>query len=217
MTKYHTGIAVLEGRWWKDSNVSVRSMFDLISELSEARHPHAYHYEMANSLPAVCEAVPRIMRLPYVRYLCIAMHGDAGKLSLFNKTDLSVPELRTILVDAERARRGRSRCAGLYLSCCLVGTLDIAKYLFDKDNGVTWIAGYEEEVDWLRSSAMDMLFFQELIYAERSTRKRTIREVAGNLQRYAPGLIEELGFGIFIKSKRHDGAQNLFDISEDDD
>ena len=216
MTAFHTGIAVLEGKWWKNSNISVRSMFDLVSELA-AENPHAYHYEMANSLPAIYEAIPRIMRIPKCKYLCIATHGDAGKLSLFNNDCLSTHDLRTILIDAERSRGRKSRCVGLYLSSCLVGTLEIARFMFEREIGLTWIAGYTKEIDWLQSAAMDMLFFSELVYAEKSSRKKTIRDVSERLKINAQGLIEELGFGIYIQSRRHGGAQNLLmDASEEE-
>ena len=44
----HTGIAVLESKWWPNRNTSIRPLFDMVAEITK-EDPHAYHYEMAGS------------------------------------------------------------------------------------------------------------------------------------------------------------------------
>ena len=103
MKSNSTGIAVLEGRWWPDTNVSARGLFDLIAELS-CGNPHGYHYEMANSEAAFKESIPRIASYSKCRFLCIATHGDENGLYMMNNDKFSRTELRNILVNIKKTR-----------------------------------------------------------------------------------------------------------------
>lgn len=200
-----TGIAVIEGKWWPRSNVSVRALFDLVSEMA-TDNPHGYHYEMANSEAALKEAIPRIAGYRHCHYLCLAMHGDHDGLQLLNGERLSRTELRNLLVRIA-AKKG-SKFQGLYLSACTFGTQSLADHLFAQPSGIEWVAGYAEEVDWLDSTALDVLFFNQLVYAEASTERRKISDVSDHLLKIAPGLVQALGFGIYVRG-RDGAASNL--------
>ena len=193
MSGRHTGIAVLEGKWWRGWNSSVRSTFDMIAEMA-CDDAHAYHYEMANSLPALDEAVPRIAADRKCKYLCIATHGGEKALELFNGETVSTRHLRKLLEELPSG----SRFAGLYLAACSTANARMAASLLEGDTKLDWLAGYGREVDWLRSTILDMLFFNELICASDQGEPKPIRRVAERLRLLAPGLLKELGFSIFV-------------------
>lgn len=162
-------------------------------------NPNAYHYEMANSEAAIKEALPRIASYRECRFLYVATHGDWDGLHLLNEELLSRIELRNLLARVHETKGSKLR--GIHLGSCLFTMDRLANFLFEKDVGVTWIAGYSEHVDWIESSALDLLFFNELLKFEAETDLAAIKNTAAKLKIAAPGLIEHLGFGIFVKGR----------------
>ncbi|MBX9651062.1 MAG: hypothetical protein K2X57_28835 [Xanthobacteraceae bacterium] len=199
-----TGIAVIESNWWRGSNVSVRNLYDLIAEIS-CKNPNSYHYEMANTEAALKEAIERISSYRDCRYLSLAMHGDGNGLRPGNE-NLSRTELRNVL---KRIRKKRgAKWNGIYMGTCLFGTHELAEFIFQAEVGIRWIAGYTEAIGWIESSAMDLLFFNELLNTE-GTETQRIGSVANKLLTLAPGLVQNLGFGIYVRKQRTGGAKNL--------
>lgn len=201
----HTGIAVIEGTWWRKSNVSVRELFGLIANI-HCENPNAYHYEMANCEAAIKEAIPRVASYRECRWLYLAMHGDAKGLSFVNDEQLTRTELRNVLRSIKQTDGATLR--GLHLGACLFGTEKLAKFLFADDVCSKWIVGYSTEVNWIESSALDLLFFNELLSRDEDTENQRITAVAERLLEIAPGLISNLGFGIFTR-KSGGGIKNL--------
>jgi hypothetical protein len=204
----HTGIAVLESRWWNNSNTSVRGLFELIADINND-NPHAYEYEMANCEVAVKEAIPRIAANKKCKYLCIATHGDKDGLRLHNDERISRTELRNILESINNT--SGSRFHGVHMSSCIFGTQTLADFVFEKSVSPNWISGYSTKVNFLDSSAMDLLFFNELVgkaIAGESPNKAIMR-TAKRLKVLAGGLVEQLGFGIYVRKQRVGGAKNL--------
>lgn len=204
----HTGIAVIESKWFPKSNVSVRGLFDLVADLATGS-PHAYHYEMASSEAALKEAIPRIAKDRSCRYLCLAMHGSEKGLHLINEERVTRTELRNML-ERIKSTPG-AKLSGIHLASCLFGTHEIAAKLFDTKTDVAWIAGYSQEVDWIRSSALDLLFFNHFanLRHERLTEIQKIHAVVGMLRQTAAGLMTELGFGVYVRKQKTGGAKNL--------
>jgi len=204
-TKIHTKIAVVESTWWQGRNTSVRGLFDLVADI-HCENPHSYHYEMANSEAALKEIIPRLGRYKKCKYLYLAMHGDENGLHLLNDERLSRAELRNLLkkINTEQG----SSLKGIYLGSCLFGTDKLAEFILTEDVGINWIAGYSEEVSWIKSSALDLLFFNELVLDDDSSETIRINRAARELLETAPGLIANLGFGIFTR-KRGGGVKNL--------
>ncbi len=176
--------------------MSVRRTFDMIAEIA-CDDVHAYHYEMANSVASLDEAIPRIARDRKSRYLYLATHGDSEGLHLFNDEVVPIPHLARLLSSLPPG----SRFHGLYLAACSVGSEPVANELFNGGAKLAWIAGYQAAVDWLPSSSLDILFFEELLSVSDLSEIEGIKAVAKRLRELAPGLIEELGFGIFVKSR----------------
>lgn len=211
-----TGIAVIESTWWKKKNTSVRGLFEVVADIV-VQNPHGYHYEMANSVEGLKKAIETLAVSRDIRYLYLAMHGNETGIVPHNGEVLSTIVLRNILA---RAKSERTSLRGLYLGCCDFGTLEMASKLFGKDVSPTWIAGYSKSVDWLESSALDMLFLSTLIKPPnrkiRETELQRIERVVGMMRFSAPGLIESLGFGVFVRDTVH-GARNLIADTDDFD
>lgn len=206
MTKNkHTKIAVVESTWWQGRNTSVRGLFELVADIN-CNNPHSYHYEMANSEAALKEIIPRIGRYKNCKYLYLAMHGNENGLHLLNEERLSRSELRNLLKKIE-AEQGSS-LKGIYLGSCLFGTEKLAEFILTEDVGINWIAGYCEEVSWIKSSALDLLFFNELILEDDGSEIARINRTAEDLLDTASGLVKNLGFGIYTR-KRGGGIKNL--------
>lgn len=197
-----TNIAVIESRWWNNSNTSVRGLFDLISDMN-FDSPHAYHYEMANSEAAMKETLYRVATRRNCKYLCLATHGSDDGLEMHNDDTLSRTEIRNILIRVKKTPN--TKLHGLHLASCSFGTKSLAEFIFQKDVGIEWIAGYNKDIDWLDSTAMDMLFFNELISNDESvTPQKRILQTAENLHKKAGSLIDKLGFEVFVR-KGNDG------------
>jgi len=201
----HTNVAVLESTWFQHKNTSVRGLFELIADIN-CDNPHSYNYEMANSEVALKEVIPRIASYRKCKYLYFAMHGNENGLQLLNKERMSRAELRNLL--AKVKKQPGSQLSGIFLGSCLFGTEKLAEFIFSGDVGINWIAGYSEEVDWVKSSALDLLFFNELISGDDGSEIARINRTAEDLLDTAPGLVRNLGFGIYTR-KRGGGIKNL--------
>lgn len=208
-----TRIAVIESKWFTKQNVSVRGLFDLISDLHYDT-PHNYHYEMAMSAAAMKEALPRIGALKGCSYLYIASHGDVDGVHLYNGDIIKLPDFRKLLCRV-RETPG-SKLTGLHLGSCFVGSLEMAEYLYKKDIGLRWVAGYNKKINWISSSALDMLFFSELVAKGSGSSLGLIKHVAERIRVGSPGLVDELGFGIFVKGKGGKVINLLADEPDDD-
>jgi len=202
----HTGLAVVESKWWAGKNTSVSPIFDLISDVFLA-NPNHYHYEMVSGKRAAKEVIPRIAADPHCSVLYIAAHGEPDGIAWHNGDKLSRLEFRTML-KAIRATRG-SQLSGVYFASCRFMTQETADYLFQEAVCPWWIAGYSEQVDWLDSTALDMLVFRSLMSRRKGTDLARIKAVAEDLNSRCAGLIRELGFGIYVRKPGTGGAKNL--------
>jgi hypothetical protein len=193
-------LAVIESRWWENSNTSVRGIFDLLSDLYED-HMHGYHYEMFGSAPAFEELVARIGLKRRMDYLYVATHGTRRGIKCANGDVVPLKRLRDMLLDV--------KLSGLYLGACDVGTEAFARQLLGKGGADTtplaWVAGYCKKVEWLQSSALDFLFWSRFWTIRRDGRrnpgndKALIIKTAHDFQKIAGGLAEDLGFEIFVR------------------
>jgi len=206
----YTGIAVLEAKWSWLSNVSVRGLFDLVATI-HTENPNTYHYEMITSKAAAKEAIPRAGNLKAAKILSIISHGAEGKIDFINGEFLSSSDLIELL-----DKIYDNYVEGLYLGGCSIGGRKFADNIFSSGTKIRWIAGYSKDVDWIDSSAFELLFFNELLtHKDEFTPSKYILNVARNLRRKAAGLTDELGFGIYVRKPAVGGIKDL--ISEDID
>lgn len=210
--KKPTGIAVIESKWWPNSNASVQGLFNTLSDIFCDNH-HGYHYETANNHQTLKEVIARVGAMRKCRTLFIACHGDVKGLDISEKSKQYFTSKK--LADAICKVSGSS-VDGLYLSCCNFGSEKTAATILGSKAKVNWVAGYREEVDWMSSSAFDMLFFNVLLDKKHRKGKKTsdreqIEKVAKTVVEQAEGLISQLGFQIYVK-KKGGGVVDLIDV-----
>ncbi len=97
----------------------------------------------------------------------------------------------------ELAGKGRGRV--IHFGAC--ETVKAPKRFFDqflKMTGFTAVCGFRNEVDWLHSTALEILILDEL--SKRKVSPRSIRAFQTELQRMAGSLTRHLGFHVWTKS-----------------
>jgi hypothetical protein len=194
----HTGIAVIEGIWKRKSNVSIRGLFDVIANI-QFENPNAYHYEMAGSKAAFKEVVTRISGMSECKFVYVATHGSDDGLSFHNGDVMKPAELKKLLV--EIARTPRHKLRGIHLGACSALMEETAEELFSDDIGVKWVAGYSENIEWIDSSALDLLFYRRYLQSVETSSSKIVRDVTARLVEDVPGLIRTLGFHVFARRR----------------
>ncbi|MGC9270917.1 hypothetical protein [Acidiphilium sp.] len=200
-----SGLVVLEGRWQNNRNVSVKSLFDLLVDM-EFNNIHNYHYENFTNVQSF-RAILNNIFLPnaHKRYLYIGGHGD--EINVNGTVDnVSRTEIRNSLHEIQG---GQLR--GFFVGACLFGNEENAGFFFAPEIGVVptirWFAGYQGNVDWIKSSVMDIIFWQR-IFSERirhpgATENTIIENVCNYLNHSVSGLMEELEFQVYRRRPQH--------------
>lgn len=197
-----TKIAVVEGKWFASRNISVRSLFDLISDINTCSS-HNYHYEMFNNGEALKEIITRLGSTNNIHNVYIAAHGNEGGIVGSNHDLISLIKIRNIV---ETVSNSKGKMHSIYFGSCNFGSYDnLASILIKgKCNQIRWIAGYTEEVDFMKSTILDALFWNLYIENGSSTPLKKIKDVCEQLRYQAPGLIEELGFKVLAWDQNFD-------------
>jgi hypothetical protein len=217
-----TKIAVFESRWHHPDNdiqrnTTVRPLFEFLANIQYGTH-HAFEYEMVGTQTALDEALGRLARSRRVTVAYLAMHGGTRGLHLHSGQRVSRTHIRNTLKAI--ASEDGSKLRGLFLGSCLFGTELLAKHLLVRDVGITWVAGYRERTDFLKSTALDLLFFNTWIEVKRNhpgyTERPRIGLVAQRLRVEAQGLVNRpiengdahcgLGFSLFVRRKGPGGG-----------
>ena len=193
-------LAVIESRWYDQSNDSVRGLFDVLAGIHKD-NPFAYHYEMFNTASSLREIIHRISKQDDIHNMYVAAHGTPdGKYVKAAGELISRTQLRNSL-DAISPRR----LHGLFLGSCAFGWQSEA---IMESTGLTWIAGYTEVIDWVHSSAMD-LYFWNAFYSSSVPEERTKAKRADAmlyllmaLLHRVPSLFHELGFRATLAWKK---------------
>lgn len=193
-------LAVIESRWFKKSNDSVRSLFDTLAGLHRD-NPFAYHYEMFNNADALKEIVNRIARLKDIHNIYIAAHGTPnGRNIEAAGGSISRTVFRNVVEDID-ARR----LHGLFVGACGFGQ-QTERVMASA--GLTWLAGYRGAVDWLRSSTMDLYFWNAYFQSSvptastKALRATTMAQLLSTLYFRVPYMFKELGFQVTLALKK---------------
>jgi hypothetical protein len=194
MSKGKFNLIVVEGHWSNYSNHTVKSLFDLLSDLLRS-NVHAYKYSQFTD-PASFDSCIRQLVDDSHRYLYVGSHGYMdGIYGASQANPLTFTKIKNRI----------SGINGLFLGTCLFGQqntlIDFAKHCDD----LVWCAGYKNSVDWVDSSALDLAFWK--IFQTFNTKSgaqvelamidRTLQELKSKYS----SLILELGFNVAIKRK----------------
>ena len=192
-------LGVIESRWWRESNDSVRGLFDVLAGI-HVDNPFGYHYEMFNNTESIKEIIGRIAADPAIHHLYIAAHGSAKGISGAGDNVVRHDVLGRMLSDLRA-----DRLYGVYMGCCEIG-VRVEELI--NNSGLTWLAGYTCDVDWVSSSVMDLLFWD--IYLSRdvsSSKRQRYNSMIGLLRDLyvrVPFMFVELGFKVALSQRKGD-------------
>lgn len=192
-------LAVLESRWWTESNDSVRGVFDMLAGIIVG-NPFGYHYEMFNTADSIREMIARVARSTDIHHIYVAAHGDEHAIYGPDDSRISRTVLRNVLegLDARRVY-------GVFFGSCEFGW-NVPSLI--ERTGATWIAGYTEDVDWIHASAMDLFFWHAYYLSGVPTRQRKGDRASDMLVLLialwirVPYLFKELGFRVSLAHRR---------------
>jgi hypothetical protein len=97
----HTGLSVIEARWWKDGNDSVRPLFETLAGIVEG-NPHAVRYDMFVEDASLSAIIADVAKKGDLHSIYIGSHGDDGAISGLGDVEISRTRLRNMFRYFER-------------------------------------------------------------------------------------------------------------------
>jgi hypothetical protein len=198
-----TGLAVVECRWGEEGNDSVRPLFETLSAIVEG-NPHGYRYDMFSEETSLAYVIEEIADTRDYHSVYIASHGDENEISGMGNARISRAKLRNLF---RRVNKGND-ISGLYFGSCLIANVGTAAFLLTgaSATNLVWIAGYSEKVDWIDSSAIDMVFCSKYLEERKENRRRRrrkhselemVKAASRAMKRLMPTVFDQLGFNIY--------------------
>ena len=196
-------LGILEGRWEKNSEYTVRPLFDVLHQAGDFEQ--SFRYERFIGKASLSETLKFIASRNDVRRLYIACHGDGDGLRAPNGDTITHRDISASLADlkGERFRK----IEGLYLAACSYGTEATAAALLSANLDIKWVAGYAGEVNWFQSAAIDLMFL-ELLCESKGLEAEGVRIASKEIRRLCGGLIADLKFGVWGR-KRGGGVEDI--------
>jgi len=211
MNKKSLQLGVIEGKWKKDTNLSVKNLFDLLSDIHH-NTPHGYAYEMFCNASSLKDIISRMGKTRNLKYIYIGAHGNDDCIAAAGEN------IRRTAIRNELKQLSSGAIEGLFFGSCLFGNEDNASFLLgsDEKTPIKWVAGYTTAVDWMESSALDILFWSTF-YGMAGTPIKRIEDTTEHVSQMANGLIKKLGFQIYVRKKgKTAGLKNLLAEVHDD-
>jgi hypothetical protein len=202
----HLGLGVVESRWFDERHHTVRPLFEFLSYALKDRSD-AFTYERFVGAVSFRDAVRFMMAGGDIDFLYVAAHGVSGKIEAPNGSGLSRTFLRNTLVEANRKRR---RLKGVLFGSCKFGDEHNLIELLrparmrgeDVDNKLIWAGGYGEEIDYTRSSLVDIAFFDLFFRTNGGDEIKRLERAIESLDKVMPGFAENLQLRIVAKIRR---------------
>jgi hypothetical protein len=199
----------VETRWFDERHHTVRPLFEFLSFALKDRSD-AFTYERFVGAESFREAVKFMMAGGEVGHLYVAAHGDFGKIAAPDGSALSRTFLRNTLCEATR---GRAPLKGVLFGSCkfgdehnLIELLRPAKIRGEElRNRLVWAAGYDQEIDYTKSSLFDIYFF-DLFYRTSVNGHGEVGRLEKTLERLdktMPGLAENLTLRVVARIGRN--------------
>lgn len=199
----HTGLAVVESRWWDGGNDSVRPLFETMAGIVEG-NPHSVRYDMFAEESSLSKIIADVAGKGDYHSIYIGAHGDESSISGLADAEISRVRLRNMF----RNSNASGSIAGLYFGSCLIATEKNATFwLADSPiTGLKWVAGYSKSVDWVDSSAVDMIFWSKYLHERRTNRSRRrdkktememVKHASSMMKKLMPTVFNELGFNVY--------------------
>lgn len=203
-------MTLLEGKWFTDKDVSVNDLFGPLFTVWTPKGRRSHHYEMFTNTHAFQAAIKYAMQKGAAHTIYIAAHGDENGLKGFHDEGIS----RTIVRNALNQKGTKKH--GVYFGSCLFCTTINAHYILDGCQRIQWIAGYTTEVDWIDSSALDLVFMRHFLFpspgtgtAMPKTDSEHLRYAAKRIRQDMGPLASRLEFHVYIRSRGKGGPIDL--------
>ena len=216
----HMGLGVIETRWFDERHHTVRPLFEFLSYALKDR-PDAFTYERFVGAVSFREAVKFMLGGGDIEYLYVAAHGDFSKIEAPDGSGLSRTFLRNTFCEVNRRRR---RLKGVLFGSCKFGDeynlIDILRPSKVRGetftNRLMWVGGYDEEIEYTRSSLFDIYFYDLLFRTGGSSEAIRLEKTIEKLKKTLPGLVESLSLRIVAKLSvgRYRDVTNGVDIVE---
>ena len=198
-----TGLSVIESRWWNDGNDSVRPLFEVLCGIVES-NPHSFRYDMFAEERSLSHVISEICSSREFHSIYIGAHGDDKSICGMGNSTIS----RTVFRNIIKAQNSKKSLSGVYFGSCLISTEANAHFWLDplQKTNLKWIAGYNKSVDWIDSSAVDMIFWSKYLEDRKKNRsrrknKKTELEMAkyasSEMKKIMPTVFNELGFNVY--------------------
>lgn len=202
----HLGLGVVESRWFDERHHTVRPLFEFLSYALKDRSD-AFTYERFVGALSFRDAVRFMMAGGDIDFLYVAAHGEVGKIEAPNGSGLSKTFLRNTLVEANRKRR---RLKGVLFGSCKFGDENTLIELLrparmrgeEVDNKLLWAGGYGEEIDYTRSSLVDIAFYDLFFRTNGGDEMKRLQKTVESLDKSMPGLAENLKLRIVARTRR---------------
>lgn len=196
-------MAIVESRWWDNGNDSVRPLFETLAGIVE-ENPHAVRYDMFAEEKSLRCIIADISSNAALHSLYIAAHGNDGSVFGLGNCEISRTVLRNMMRDANT---NKTIC-GIYFGSCLVANKENALFWLKSTppTHLQWIAGYENSVDWIDSSAVDMIFWSKYLHERKLNRSRKknkkteismVKHAASEMKKLMPTVFSEMGFNLY--------------------
>jgi hypothetical protein len=191
-------VVILEGSWW--SNHEVPLVLPYFNALATSHQEIDLSHRTIRNVDDIAHYVSRIPE-DAGAMLYFACHG--AQLSLYPIDEESPISQGSLLEALKNAKTGA--ISFVHFGCCeMVETKKRRKThqaILDAC-GAKWASGYTKEVNWLRSTFLDLALVSELFVPDYNTtdgRAKPLKKQADNFVRMYSQLARELGFSALSK------------------
>lgn len=198
MVRPHSrGIFCLEGDWWNDLNHSstVKPVLKLLS--GSADQPIPFVHRDVGTVQEMRYYLAKWANRGMSKYplLYLAFHGTNGTLHVGDRRRSgSDVDLQTLAEWLDGRLKGRIVHFG---SCETLGADRRHIQRFLRRTGATAATGFRESIDWLKSSAFEVLMFDVML--RRPFTVASAQRIKQDLWREIPGLARQLEFRMEIR------------------
>lgn len=212
-----TDLAVIESRWERETNKSVKPIFDLITQGFLNNEFDAIPYERFISKSGLAEAIDYFNSNKNILTIYIGCHGDERRLCVGEYEKMDAKSLLEV-IKMRRFEDRENPIKGMFVGSCYFGRKANAKILLGFDSPLTWFAGYRDEVDWGLSSLLDGFFMMEYVnirlrnVIQKYKTRNTLIYVCKSIRKHNSGLISNLKFSVYLKLKN--AEQEIVDLME---
>ena len=177
-------IYCLEGNWNRHpkSNQSIKPILDLLYAFSKVK----YIYRKCPTKNEFIKGLQTFTQKRYSNYtvLYIAYHGRKNRI-YFGNEYITLKEIANVL---EGKLNGKIIHFG---SCSTLNTSEKNITDFIARTGCSFISGYQKDVEYIDSSAFELLYFDTV------QRYFSFKKIKSNIVKIYPKLIERLRFTLF--------------------